>query len=177
MEIYFITGNENKFKEAKEILNEEIKQIDLDLPEIQEIDAKKVIEAKLLEAKKSYPNHSFIVEDSSLYIDCLGGLPGPLIKWFMKTLDVEGIADLAKKYENQSAKAVTYIGYLNGDEIKFVKGEVKGMIVSPIGENGFGWDKIFMPEGFDKTFSQMTDEEKNKVSMRKLAFEELKKIL
>jgi inosine/xanthosine triphosphate pyrophosphatase family protein len=80
MKIQFITGNKNKFAEAQKIISN-LEQLDVDLPEIQEIDAKKVIEAKLQEARNLFEGE-FVVEDTSLYLDCLNGLPGPLIKWF-----------------------------------------------------------------------------------------------
>ncbi len=73
MEIYFITGNKNKFEEAKSVIPE-LQQLDIDLPEIQEIDAKTIIKAKLAEAFR-YKQSEFIVEDTSLYLDCLNGLP------------------------------------------------------------------------------------------------------
>jgi len=174
MTIYFITGNENKFKEANEILNTNLEQIDIDLTEIQELDAKAVIRAKLLEATKLTNKSSFIIEDTSLYFEGLNNMPGPLIKWFLKSVGNEGLYKMAKTFNNYKATATTYIGYLQEDEIKFFKGEIKGTIVEPQGENGFGWDKIFVPEGFNKTFAQMTDDEKNSLSMRKLAFEELR---
>ena len=84
MNLYFITGNKNKFEEVKSILPN-TEQLDIDLPEIQDIDAKIIIRAKLLAALK-HKDGEFIVEDTSLYLDCLGGLPGPLIKWFMKNM-------------------------------------------------------------------------------------------
>jgi len=88
MEIYFVTGNKNKFEEIKSIIPELI-QLDLEVPEIQELDAKEVIKFKLTEAVKIHQGR-FIVEDTSLYLDCLKGLPGPLIKWFMKTIGGKG---------------------------------------------------------------------------------------
>jgi len=177
MTIYFITGNKNKFQEANDILNTDLEQIDIDLTEIQELDAKMVIKAKLLEACKLTNKSNFIIEDTSLYLEGLNNMPGPLIKWFLKSVGNDGLYKMAQTFNNFKASAVTYIGYLKSDEIKFFKGEIKGTIVKPKGENGFGWDKIFIPEGFDKTFAQMTDDEKNSLSMRKLAFEELKKEL
>src|SRR3989339_1825597 len=101
--IYFITGNKNKFEEVKAILPE-VEQLDINLLEIQEIDAKEIIKAKLKEAL-SHQKGEFIVEDASLYLDCLNGLPGPLIKWFQKTIGIEGIADLAEKFGNDGALA------------------------------------------------------------------------
>ena len=175
--LYFITGSAGKFKEARSVIPE-IKQIELDLLEIQEIDARKIIEEKLGEAIKQSPKKRFFCEDTSVYIDCLNGLPGPLIKWFLETIGDAGIADLIKDYENKSATARTIVGYSDETgEIKFFEGNVRGKIVKPRGPNGFGWDKIFQPEGYDKTFGEMDLKEKNKISMRKQALIKLKEYI
>jgi inosine triphosphate pyrophosphatase len=170
--IYFITGSEGKFREAKSIIPE-LEQSDIDLVEIQSIDAKQVIEAKLKEASR-HKDGNFVVEDTSLYFNNLNGLPGPLIKWFMKTIGNAGLAEIAQKVGNDStAVAKTVIGYSDGSKISFFEGAIAGKIVSPRGENGFGWDAIFQPENFDKTFAEMSDKEKNLISMRKIAFNRL----
>ncbi len=176
MNLYFITGNENKFSEVQSILDN-VKRLDIDLPEIQDIDAKNIIKAKLLEALK-HKKGEFIVEDTSLYLHGLKGLPGPLIKWFMKTIGNEGLVNLVEKLNDNTAEAKTIIGYAkNKDEIKFFEGTIPGKIVTQTGVSGFGWDPIFQPNGFDKTFAEMTQEEKNTVSMRKIAVEKLREFL
>jgi len=170
--IIFITGNKNKLKEAQGIIPDIIGK-DIDLPEIQETNAQKVIEAKLQEAYK-HQKGEYIVEDTSLYFDCLNGLPGPLIKWFLEKLGDQKLFELVEKYKNFSAQAKTIIGYINEQaEMRYFEGNIAGEIVQPIGDNGFGWDKIFMPLKTEKTFAQMTAEEKNKISMRKIAFKKL----
>lgn len=176
MSIYFITGNKNKFEEVKRILSE-IEQLDIDLPETQGVDARSIIRAKLLEAL-SYKDGEFIVEDTSLYLDCLNGLPGPLIKWFLKAIGNEGLVSLTEKFGNNKAEAKTIIGYAkNRNEIEFFEGTVSGSIVTSVGTSGFGWDSIFQPDGYDKTFAEMTADEKNSVSMRKIAAKKLKEFL
>jgi len=173
---YFITGNKNKFAEVQAVLPE-VKQLDIDLPEIQELDAQKIIQAKLTEALK-HKKGEFIVEDTSLHLDCLRGLPGPLIKWFLQTIGNQGLTQLADKLGNDKAEAVTMIGYAKSqDEMHFFEGRVKGKIVSPRGETKFGWDPIFLPDGYDKTFAEMGAEEKNKISMRRMALNKLKEFL
>lgn len=170
--IYFITGNKGKLAEAKEIIPE-LESLDIDLPEIQEIDAKKVIEAKLIEARKHHDGE-FVVEDTSLYLEAIPGLPGPLIKWFLKTIDNQGIANLADKYGLRTAKAVNMLGYIdNSGKITYFEGSIDGVIVQPRGENGFGWDMIFQPQGHDNTFAEMSQSEKTAISMRRIAFEKL----
>lgn len=174
--IYFITGNKNKLDEIKSVLPS-VEQLNIDLPEIQEIDAKEIIKQKLLEAL----NHSvgeFIVEDTSLYLDCLNGLPGPLIKWFLKTIGNKGLAEIAEKLGNSGAEAKTIIGYAkNHEEIYFFEGTIKGKIIFPQGETNFGWDPIFLPDGYQKTFAEMSREEKNEISMRRKALDKLDEFL
>lgn len=175
-EIVFITGNKGKLEEAKQIIPQ-IKNKNIDLPEIQELNSKKIIEAKLKEAYRHHKGE-YIVEDTSVYFDSLNGLPGPLIKWFLEALGDGGTAELALKYKNKKAKAKTMIGYINDNGgIKYFSGEVSGRIVKPRGGNGFGWDKIFVPDGYKKTYGQMSKEEKNKISMRKIALSKLAKYL
>lgn len=171
--IYFITGNKNKLEEARQIIPELV-GLDIDLPEIQEIDAHKIIEAKLLEAKK-HNSGEFVVEDTSLYFDATPGLPGPLIKWFLKTIGNQGMADLVNKYNQKTGRAVDLIGYMDSNgNISYFEGSIKGSITQLRGNNGFGWDAIFQPEGFNETFAEMSQSNKNKISMRKIAFEKLR---
>lgn len=174
----FITGNDNKFAEVKAVLDDHpVEQLKIDLPEIQDLDPQKIIRAKLQEALK-YHEGEFIVEDTSLYLNCLNGLPGPLIKWFLESIGPQGLADLAHKMGNTEAQAKTIIGYSRSpEEIHFFEGILLGQIVYPRGTNTFGWNSIFQPTGHELTFAEMTINQKNAMSMRKLAAEKLKEIL
>ena len=175
MSLYFITGNKGKLMEVQSILGN-VEALDIDLPEIQSLDAHEIIKAKLEEAKKHQAGE-FIVEDTSLYFEALNGLPGPLIKWFMKTVGNDGLYKMAGAFGNFQAEAKTIVGYSDQQgNISFYEGNVKGMIVLPRGE-GFGWDPIFQPEGHAKTFGELTSEEKNSFSMRKIALEHLREHL
>ncbi len=175
--LYFITGNEGKFKEAKAVLDGavELEQLDIDLSEIQSLDSHEVIQEKLKEASKMQKG-SFIIEDVSVEIKCLNGFPGPLIKWFWKSLGNEGIAELVERYENREVEAKAIVGYLS-EEVKYFEASIQGKIVKPRGENGWGWDPIFEVDGTSKTLAELTDDEKNEVSMRKKAFEKLREYL
>ena len=175
MSLYFITGNKNKFAEASAIIPS-LKQLDIDLDEIQELDPRKIIEHKLKEALK-HKKGSFIVEDASLTLNCFGDMPGPLIKWFWKSLGNKGLYKLCEKYGEFEAIASVTIGYTDGKEIKFFNGKTLGRIVKPAGENGFGYDPIFMPKGFNKTYHEMSADEKNAISHRRKALDKLKKYL
>lgn len=177
MKIFFVTGNKDKLREAQSIWSE-IEGIDIDLDEIQEMDSKKIIETKLKEAIKQKPGIPLMVEDQSLVIDGMNGLPGPFIKWFVKSLGVEGLYQMAVKMGNQKVEAKTTIGYCDEKgKISFFEAEVKGKIVVPRGKIGWGWDYIFQPDGYDKTFAEMTMEQKNELSMRRMAIDKLRKFV
>ena len=173
--LYFITGNKNKFKEFQDILGEEqVEQLEIDLPELQEIDPHKIIRHKIEEALKHHKG-PLLIEDTSLYFDCLWGkLPWPLIKRFLHEMKNEGLYQLVKKYTNHKARATVLIGYAkHADEIEFFEGTVEGTIVEPV-HTDFWRDGIFQPEWHDKPYGAMTKEEKNKISMRHIALNKLK---
>lgn len=171
--IYFVTGNKNKFEEASSIIPSLI-QKDIDLPEIQSLDVREVIKYKLEVVFKEIG--PCIVEDQSLLFEGLNGLPGPLIKWFLKSIGNEGLVNFSKLGTGQ-AQVIALLGLYDGKEMSYFEGTQKGTIVAPRGENGFGWDPIFQPDGSDKTFGEITSEEKNAISFRKIAFEKLKEYL
>ena len=136
-----------------------------------------MIAHKLTEANKKYERTLFC-EDTSLELECLGGLPGPYIKWFIGSIGIEGLSELALKYENTAATAKATIGYSDeNNKQHFFVGEVVGTIVSPRGDTSFGWDPIFLPDGHEKTYGEMSREEKNSVSHRRQALEKLKVFL
>ncbi len=179
MALKFITGNKTKALEFNKVLAPlKIEQVDMDLAEIQEIDGHKIIKHKLQEAFKHQAGE-FVVEDSSLYMDCLGGkLPGPLIRWFNETIGNFGLAQLAEKFGEFNARAVTIIGYAKTPEnIIFFEGEVKGTIVQPKGQYKFGYDTIFVPKNNTRTLSELKESGNFELSPRGLAVMQLKKYL
>lgn len=177
--IDFITGSTRKFQEIQGFLEPIVLvQKVIDLPEIQEVDARKIIEAKIIEAHKHKEVSPFIVEDTSLYLDAIPGLPGPLIKWFLETIKEEGLTNLALRLGNTKAVARTIIAYAApGKKTIFFEGEVEGTVVMPRVSEGFGWDLIFVPDGHTKTFAEMTIEEKGALSMRGKAAQKLRDFL
>ncbi len=178
--IYFLTNNQGKFNEIKNFLADkkiEIQQIKIDLDEIQSVDPKKIIAHKVKEALK-HGLKNFFLEDTSLYINGMGNLPGPLIKWFLSELKNPGLARLANKMGNGQAHAETIIAFAkNKQQIYYFSGLTRGKMVAPRGTNDFGWGPAFQPNGANKTFGQMTTAEKQKWSMRIKAFKKFKKFI
>ncbi len=170
--VILITSNQNKLREFEKILGFKIRNISLDLDEIQAVNVEDVIEHKTKQAFERV-GEPVLCEDTGLYFDAWGGLPGALIKWFDKTIGYNNLCGLLQ--ENRKARAETVISYFNGTDYLSFKGETLGSIsLSPMGTTNFGWDPIFIPDGFSKTFAQMTAEEKNKISMRKIALKKFR---
>lgn len=127
-----------------------------------------------------------IADDSGLMVDYLGGAPGVYSARFageqcddLKNNDklLNMLSGVPEK--DRTAKFVSVITLVfPGGEILVARGECPGRIIeTPIGENGFGYDPLFVPEGYDKTFAQLGAEEKNKISHRAKALEKLERIL
>ncbi len=178
MALKFITGNKNKFEEIKAMLTPiEVEQFNVDLDEIQSLDAHEILQHKLTEALKHFQGE-LIVEDTSVYLECLNNkLPGPFVKWFLESLGAKGIFELASSMGNTKAHAVTLLGYWDGGKIEFFEGRNEGEIVAPTGDKDFGWGPIFKPNGLDKTYGEMERKEKYSVSMRGIAARKLKAYL
>lgn len=140
---------------------------------------------KALEIMKA-TGKTTIADDSGLMVDYLGGAPGVHSARFAgeECNDSRNNAKLLKLLEDISgderqAKFVSVITLIFPDgETLVARGECKGRIVgTPTGENGFGYDPLFVPDGYDKTFALLTEEEKNTISHRAKALERLEKLL
>lgn len=176
--IIFATTNENKLKEAKKILTSvKIEGAELPIEEIQSLDTKKVAVEKARAYFKELQKPLFI-EDVALTFNALNGLPGTYINDFSKALGNDGLIGLLNGKSDRSAVALTTLVYIDENGEQIFEGEVKGRISeSARGTNGFGWDPIFIPEGEDRTFAEIKDEEKNKYSMRAMALLKLQEYL
>ncbi|XP_011073764.1 inosine triphosphate pyrophosphatase [Sesamum indicum] len=174
--VTFVTGNAKKLEEVRAILGNSIpfRSLKLDLPELQGEPEEISKEKARLAAKEV--NGPVLVEDTCLCFNALKGLPGPYIKWFLQKIGHEGLNNLLMAYEDKSAYALCVFSLAlgpNTDPITFL-GKTQGMIVPPRGPNDFGWDPIFQPDGYDKTYAEMAKEEKNKISHRYRALAQVK---
>jgi len=167
MELYFVTGNANKFKEVQEIFKPlALKRLDQEVDEIQSMELKKVGEAK---AKSAYAliKKPVFVEDVSLEIKALNNFPGPFIKWIHQTIDNKGLLKLMQNEENRDAVAKAIVCLYDGKKMKSFLGEIKGTIAyEEKGTEGWGFDPIFIPNGQEKTIAELGYDWKNKHSHR-----------
>ncbi len=177
--VIFVTGNLNKVEEVQSILGDKflVDHRKLDLKEVQAVKGAEVIKEKAEEAYKIL-KLPVLVEDVSLYFSAWNNLPGALIKWFVEELGPSGIAKILRGEKNRKATAECSAAFYDGKRMKLVTGEVEGRISERVlGKSGFGWDPIFIPKGFKKSFAQLTEAEKNKISHRRKAWERMRKYL
>ena len=174
--IVLVSGNLNKVNEFKEILKDsfEVENVKLDIDEIQSMSVIKICEDKARRAF-SILNVPLLVEDTGFFIDELNGLPGPFIKFFEEKLGKGASIRLLGNSTNRKAKQVCVICYYDGKNLILEEAEMKGRVTHEIKEGyGFGFDFCFIPEGYEKTFSELGLDEKNKISARKKVIDKIK---
>lgn len=162
--ITFITGNQNKADYLANMLGIDVDHQKFDLDEIQSTNLEKVVEHKVKQAYE-IAHKPVLVEDVSLGFDALDGLPGTFIKFFVNAPDgLEKLCRMCDGFDNRGAEAACVFGYFDGERLEFFRGGLHGTIANhPRGENGFGWDQIFCPDGFGgKTRAELnpSDDEK-----------------
>ncbi len=172
-EITFITGNQNKADYLVKYLGFPVKHVKLDLVEIQSLDLKKIVEHKARQAYEKI-KQPVIVEDVALELAALGGLPGPFIKFFVDNVPFETICSMIDgKIRKATARCV--FGYFDGETLKLFEGNLNGKIAKiPAGDNGYGWDRIFIPEGYSVTRASLSEEDDRKTYLQIKPFERLK---
>ncbi len=180
MKPLFVTSNENKLREASNILGVELESASPDVDEIQALNLSEVAAAKAAAAREAVgsPPRPLIVEDSGLIIEAWNGLPGAFTKWFLSSISIEGLLRMLSGYEDRSARAVCVVAVADGSSaVHTFQGEVPGSVADqPRGESGFGWDPIFVPDGWKFTYAEM-GEAKHGDSHRARAFRAARKWL
>jgi len=177
LRILIVTGNPNKAKEIMNILEvnypeafsvevaSDTKKLEIQsesLEEIAYISLKKL--AEVLDISKW---HSVWVEDSGLFIDALGGFPGPYSSYVLKKIGLDGILRLMGGVTDRRACYRAAIAYTLADSIEVATGELCGSIgYRPEGFGGFGYDPIFIPEGYRETLAVLGEAVKNRISHR-----------
>ncbi len=176
MNVTFITGNQKKSEYLEKYLGFPVKNHKLDLDEIQSLDLREIVEHK---ARQAYARIKgpVIVEDVSLEFAALGGLPGPFIRFFVEKNSFETICSMIDG-KTRKATARCVFGYYDGKELRLFEGKLAGEIAkTPMGKNGFGWDKIFIPEGYSVTRASLGEDDDRKTYLQIKPFAALKKFL
>ncbi|MFB6095940.1 MAG: non-canonical purine NTP pyrophosphatase [Haloferacaceae archaeon] len=189
----YVTTNPGKVREAEEYLGDtEVGQLDFDYTEIQAAELGPIAAHGAREAYR-HAGEPVLVDDAGLFVDGLEGFPGPYSSYVEDTVGVERTWELAEDLENRRAAFRCTLAYCDGEPfeaspdpvdredraraaasdgaeddaalpVKLFDGVVRGRMVAPRGEGGFGFDPIFEHDG--TTFAEMTPAEKNAISHR-----------
>ena len=160
--LVFVTENKHKLNIARKKLSDfKIEHVDFTIPEIQSMDPREIVRHKLTVAYEKVQKPCF-VWDVSFGLNCLNGFPGPLIKWFFETVGDERICRIADEFGDRGCGYQTVLGYFDGTDTHFLEVSRKGSVPErPRGTNGFDWDTIFVPQNEDRTYAEMSFEEKH----------------
>jgi XTP/dITP diphosphohydrolase len=188
--LQYVTTNEGKVREAREYMDCE--QFEYDYTEVQSPDIDTVAAYGAREAYRE-AGEPVLVDDAGLFVDALEGFPGPYSSFVEDTLGIERVQRLVAEEETRRAAFRCVLAYCDGEEfeaspdpvdrddralaaagegndegtgvpVKLFEGTVRGRIVAPRGEGGFGYDPIFEHEG--TTMAEMDTAEKNAISHR-----------
>ncbi|MES2630371.1 MAG: non-canonical purine NTP pyrophosphatase [Patescibacteria group bacterium] len=175
-DITFITGNQNKADYLAKYLGLPIKHQKVNLDELQSLDLRTIVDHKVRQAYEIVGT-PVIVEDVSLEFSALGRFPGTFIKFLVDEVPFETICRMLDGL-SRDAIARCVFGYYDGNEVVLFEGSLNGVIADkPVGENGFGWDKIFIPEGYSITRAEMNEEDDMKTYTTIKPFPQLKSFL
>ncbi|MEZ4854546.1 non-canonical purine NTP diphosphatase [Flavobacterium sp.] len=184
MTIVFASTNKNKISEIKQLLSASIKLLSLedigcfeDIPETAEtIEGNAIFKANYVSKKYGY---NCFADDTGLEVGALNGAPGVYSARYageQKNADdnMNKLLESLKNKNNRDAQFKTIIALRINNEQHLFEGIVKGKIIEEKkGAKGFGYDPIFVPEGFDKTFAEMEMSEKAALSHRGIATRKL----
>ena len=186
MKLVFASGNRGKIREALEILGEGFELLTPaeagileDIPET----GQTLRENSLQKARYLYERTGMdcFADDTGLEVDCLGGAPGiHTARYAGEAKDPAAnidklLREMEKAGGSRTARFRTVVTLIIGGETRFFEGVMEGSIAKArSGAGGFGYDPVFMPEGYDCTAAELSEEEKNAISHRGKALKQFK---
>lgn len=188
MDLIFASSNQNKIQEISAMLPEGFNMLGLrDIGLLHEIPepGTTIKENSFLKAKhvvdfiRNKTNVSVFADDSGLEVEALNGEPGVFSARYAGApkndeANNNKLLDALRNKTNRRARFVTVITLLIKDQVHYFEGEVKGTIAfEPRGYSGFGYDPLFIPQGYRSTFAELSPETKNEISHRSQAVKQL----
>ena len=170
--VLFATTNAEKVREAQAYLGPTVEQFDYDYPELQSESLSEIAISGAQEAfQAAGGTQPVITDDSGIFIDDIGGFPGPYSSYVYHIIGLSGILTLLEEFDSPRAYFRTSIAYCSKPETVAFEGSIRGTIVPPRGTEGFGYDPIFEYNG--KTLAEMNLTENNAISHRGRALSKL----
>lgn len=190
MKILIATNNQNKINEIKsKLVDTEIEifsPLELGIIDLKVIEDADTLEGNALLKAKAFYNKSgmpSISDDTGLFVETLNGQPGVYSARYAgdqaNSIDnCNKLLNNLKDIENRNAYFETVICYYDGNNTNYLSGKCKGKITKEYkGNNGFGYDPIFIPDGYELTFAELSKDVKNKISHRGLAVDNFIKFI
>lgn len=186
--IVFATNNAHKLQEVSEILEDKIQIMNLkDIHCDEEIpETSDTIEGNAYQKANYIYEHYHVdcfADDTGLEVEALNGAPGVYSARYAGPQhnskdNIRKLLTDMQYIENRNAQFRTAIVLILDGKIHLFEGTIKGTIIrSERGSGGFGYDSVFVPDGFEKTFAELGEEIKNKISHRAIATKKLVKFL
>lgn len=182
--IVFATNNSHKLAEVKAVLKDFAEVISLadigcadDIPET----GTTLEENAILKAQYIFERYAMdcFADDTGLEVDALDGAPGVYSARYAgaeqnAAANMKKLLEKLTNVKNRQARFKTVIALIQNGQIYCFEGKIEGYIIDkPRGEAGFGYDPIFVPEGYNQTFAEMGADEKNRISHRAKAVKKL----
>ncbi|MGY5880948.1 MAG: RdgB/HAM1 family non-canonical purine NTP pyrophosphatase [Candidatus Thorarchaeota archaeon] len=171
--IVLVTQNKHKLAELTPLFEEYEMPFETTSLEKFEIRSDSVEEIAEAAAKHAFMTlgKPVVLDDTGFFVSALKDFPGAYAAFALKAIGYEGILKLLEGVEDRSARFVTAVGFCDGVYLETFVGEMHGTISEqPSGSEGFGYDPIFIPEGFTKTYADLSFKEKISISHRSKAF-------
>lgn len=158
-DVVFITGNQHKADYLARLLEIPLAHQKVEFDELQSLDLHEIVEHK---ARQAYEivKKPVLVEDVSMEFTALGGLPGPFIKFFIVNSGDAACCKMLDGFDYRSATIRCTFGYYDGKILRLFDNSMPGKISDkPKGDNGYGFDRIFIMDGYDITSAEMSPED------------------
>jgi XTP/dITP diphosphohydrolase len=187
-QLLFVTHNAHKSEEVKAIVGNNFEVMNLseinffdEIPETGNTFKENALQkAKFLHYRLGC---NCFADDTGLEVDALNGEPGVYSARYAgepsnTQRNIEKLLENLKGKENRKAQFTTVIAVILNNEIYFFEGAISGQIIdNQRGEGGFGYDSVFIPDGYDKTFAELPAEVKNSISHRAVAMQKFKEFI
>ena len=175
-DLTFVTRSEHKMLRYEQTLGVKLNVNPIPLDVIQKVDPGEVAVHKVQQAHQILRRPVF-VEQSALAVRAWGGLPGGMTRSFVEALGMLNLCKMLDGFEDRYAEAIAVIAFTDGELVRKFVGVLRGRIADRPRGKVYGWNTIFIPEGFDKTFAELADEEIQSISMRRPAIFEFMRFL
>lgn len=182
--LVFATNNRHKLEEVGDVLKDQLRILSLkeincfdDIPETAD-----TLEGNaLIKATHVYDTYGYdcFADDTGLEVEALGGRPGVYSARFAgedqnAARNMEKLLRELEGSTNRRARFRTVVALIEGGKVSYFEGKIEGQIIEQQrGSAGFGYDPVFVPDGYSQTFAELGSELKNKISHRALAVKEL----